>query len=312
MKKTKNITYLNPPIALDHLGLIRISGQDAESFLQGQLTCDIKALTEELSFPAAYCSPKGRAIASFQVIKESNKAYLLILSKDLTEKVSTRLKMFVMRSKVEIDDLTSGYFIAGLTIEPDTQLADGLNFPTKANNVVLDDSEIRLKLPGSPTRFIIIQKEKKSLDSKEQSESSLSKWLLNDINNGLPLITAAVSEEYIPQMLNLDLLGGISFKKGCYTGQEIIARMHYLGKLKQRTFLASIVSEAAPEVRSPIFHDGQKIGSILMVERDTNDKAKLKLLVVMQISHANNEIKLKNNHSSALTFEDLPYTFENE
>lgn len=312
MKQIKNIAQLNPPIALNHLGLIRISGQDAESFLQGQLTCDIKALTEELSFPAAYCSPKGRAIASFQVIKESDNSFLLILAKDLTEKVGKRLKMFVMRSKVVIDDLTSSYFIGGLTIEPGTQLTDDLNFPLEANNVVLDGSEIRLKLPGSPTRFIIVQKEKEALETTEQSKASLHKWLLNDINNGLPLVTAAVGEEYIPQMLNLDLLGGISFKKGCYTGQEIIARMHYLGKLKQRTFLASIVSETIPEVGSPVFHDDQKVGSILMAERDSNDNTKFKLLVVMQISQASNEIKLKNNHDSALTFENLPYTSESE
>ncbi len=299
---------------LRHLGLIRVSGPEAESFLQGQLTCNVKSLSEELSLPAAYCSPKGRAIASFQVIKENNKTFLLILAKDLTEKVTKRLKMFVMRAQVEIDDLTSACFIGGLTIKSDSQLARdlNLNFPTEANNVVINSSEIKLKLPGKSTRFIIIRKNRGPSNNEERGEAAISEWLLSDINSGLPLVTAAVSEEYIPQMFNLDLLNGISFKKGCYTGQEIIARMHYLGKLKQRTFLTSTKSRILPELGTPVYDDNQKVGSVLMVARDTADKTMLKLLIVMQLNHIKGNIHLKNRPNSALTFEDLPYTFERE
>ena len=313
MNTIEILETLSNPEPLIHLGLLRISGKDAEIFLQGQLTCDVKSLTEESSIPAAYCSPKGRAIASFQVIKKNKETFLLILANELIETVHKRLKLFVMRSKVDIEALTAPGFISGLVIEPATSLPCAFETVTDAKNVISSESEIALKLPGNPLRFMIISERASPSEQRENNLAYYSnRWILNDIENGLPLITTATSEEYIPQMFNLDLLGGISFKKGCYTGQEIIARMHYLGKLKQRTFLASTECSTLPEPATPVFYDEQKVGSILMAARDEKHESKVKLLVVLQLAHAEDNIYLKNSPNSPLVFEDLPYTFDCE
>lgn len=293
---------------LSHLGLIHISGNDAEIFLQGQLTCDIKKLTEKLSSPAAYCSPKGRAIASFEVVKRGNNDFLLTLSIELVEKVIKRLKMFVMRSDVSIEDATTRYSILGLTSKgnENIKLPCKLKLPTEEENSSASESSVAIRVSKNPTRFMIL-----SADNKEEQNSLTydpSHWILQDIKSGLPLITLATSEEHIPQMFNLDLLGGISFKKGCYSGQEIIARMHYLGKLKQRTFLAVTQSETVPKPNTPIFDGEKKVGSVLLSARDKDDS--VKMLVVMQISHEKKPLNIENNRGSAIIFIDLPYTFE--
>jgi folate-binding protein YgfZ len=298
----------NTLTSLSHLGLIHVSGHDSETFLQGQLTCDMKLLTEKLSSPAAYCTPKGRAIASFQVIKRGNNDYFLTLSIELVEKVIKRLKIFVMRSDVSIRDVTASCSILGLTINDQKiiKLPSDLDVPTEAENSSCNESSAAIRIAENPTRFIIL-----STDNKEEQNSltcDSNSWILQDIKSGLPLITQATSEEHIPQMFNLDLLGGISFKKGCYSGQEIIARMHYLGKLKQRTFLVSTQSKTLPEPNAAIFDDEKKVGSVLLSARDKDNS--VKMLVVMQISHEKTALKLKNNMGSAINFRDLPYTFD--
>ncbi len=292
---------------LSHLGLIHISGCDAESFLQGQLTCDVKLLTEKLSSPAAYCTPKGRAIASFQVIKRGNNDYFLTLSMELIEKVIKRLKMFVMRSDVSIEDVTASYSMIGLTIQDkkNIKLPHGLNVPAEEENSHSNDSFSVVRVSENPTRFMIISADYKVEQNSLTSDSN--DWILQDIKSGLPLITLATSEEHIPQMFNLDLLGGISFKKGCYSGQEIIARMHYLGKLKQRTFLLSTQSETLPEANSAIFDGEKKIGSVLLSARDKDNS--VQMLAVIQINHEKTALNIENNMGSAIFIRDLPYTF---
>lgn len=311
MNTTDKPATLNCPTPLPHLGAIRVTGEEAETFLQGQLTCDLAQLTERLSLPAAYCSPKGRAIASFQIIKKQQMDFLLILSEELVEKVSARLKLFVMRSKVHIEEIQAPSFIGGLLFKPGEPLPAELEIATETQNIVTSGSTTALKLPGKPTRFLTFSEQPTPHDFEEsQLGYHTNQWILEDIKNGLPLIGAATSELFIPQMFNLDLLGGISFKKGCYTGQEIIARMHYLGKLKQRTFLASSRCTTLPEAGAPIFCDEQKVGTILMTARDDEDGSTVKLLVVLQLAQAKHAVYLKNSQDSPLILEDLPYTFE--
>ena len=300
----------DPLTPLSHLGLIHVSGRDAEAFLQGQLTCDMKKLTEKLSSPAAYCSPKGRAIGSFQVIKRKSNDFFLTLSIELVEKVAKRLKMFVMRSDVSIDNVTATYSILGLTIQnkENIKLPRNLSVPREEENSSSNDSSITVRVSENPTRFMIIYEDHKEEQNGLAYDSN--SWILQDIKSGLPLITQATSEEYIPQMFNLDLLGGISFKKGCYSGQEIIARMHYLGKLKQRTFLVTTQSKELPEPNTAIFNGEKKVGSVLLSARDKDNS--VKMLIVMQISHEKTALNIENNMGSAIIFRDLPYTFDRE
>lgn len=307
MKQNKTALSLPSMTPLTDLALLRISGIDAESFLQSQLTCDIKSMPQNSTLFAALCTPKGRAIASFQIIRR-NEDYLMLLSEDLSEKVVTRLKMFILRSMVSIEALTTTHSLYGLTLQKDLkQLANGLTLPEAEQSITVNNSTI-IRTKGMPLRFILITKCEFDIKKLEiPLTNKLNNWRLSDITNGIPLITAASSESHIPQMFNLDLLGGISFKKGCYTGQEIIARMHYLGKLKQRMFLASASCKIPPHPDTPIFDGDQKVGSTLMAAKTENDQ--IKLLIVMQTSHSDsNNIHLKNNPDTTLIFEDLPYT----
>ncbi len=294
---------------LTHLALLRVSGADAESFLQGQLTCDVGSMSKNSTLLAAFCTPKGRAIASFQIIRR-NEDYLLLLSRDLVEKVMSRLKMFILRSAVSIEALVMTHSLYGMILQEGVRsLPNDLSIPEAGHSTTTNDSTI-IRIKGTPPRLILITEGKPDINKLEITlTNDLNKWLLLDIINGLPLVTASTSEAYIPQMFNLDILGGIGFKKGCYTGQEIIARMHYLGKLKQRTFLASAQCTTPLEPGTPI-HDGdQKIGSILMAARAEDNKTKL--LVVMQITHSKSDnIYLENNPDIQLIFEDLPYTLD--
>jgi len=187
------------------------------------LTNDIKALGKTWHF-SGYCNPKGRLLAVLQLWKIDSD-YYAVLDKSLADATLKRLRMYVLRSKVVIEILDHATCLASIDNTAHPLLATMQNGQASSN----DQRDIMALHMG--TRFMLID-----LKGAVAAEPD-TQWLREDINVGHPRITAASSELFIPQMLNLDLLGGISFKKGCYTGQEIVARMHYLGKLKQRQYL---------------------------------------------------------------------------
>lgn len=226
---------------LDNLSLLKITGDDATTFLQGQLTNDINLTSNQWQY-SGYCTPKGRCIALFKIWQTENTFFALI-DKSLAELTIKRLRMYVMRSKVIIEELESQYYgafnpqsAAQITsCFSDTQLEQ-----LEKNSFLSQDNTHCLSFGG---RFLIITDNKIQPETVDQKEKN--QWLVKNIKEGLPQVTAQSSELFIPQMLNLDLLNGINFKKGCYTGQEIVARMHYLGKLKQRMFVCSVSSDSS-------------------------------------------------------------------
>ena len=216
------------------LGVIKVSGIDCKQYLQGQLTNDINQLdTNKYQF-SAHLNNKGRILATFIITKVADDIYYLITSYEIIEKIIPRIKMFVLRSKVVIEllsdniDLLSQEPLFGLSIKLDNDLY--LNI-----NDVVDDNEI--------------------------SYISWKKWL---INFGVPQIYLNTQESFTPQQVNYDLIGGVNFKKGCYTGQEIVARMHYLGKVKRRMYRYSCDYEVriGQNIYSPIM-DNQVIGEVV-------------------------------------------------
>lgn len=296
---------------LDHLAIIKLSGADAATFLQGQLTCDIREITDETSLPAAYCNQKGRAIASMQVIKQGGE-FLLVLSADLVEKVSKRLKMFVLRSDVNVEAPSATSRIFGVISPENPYIAEApesLRLPDSEKNASVTDSTITVRMPYEPIRYLhIINQDLKIDEATSNTKECTHKWLLDDIESGYPLVTSNTSEEFIPQMLNLDLLNGIGFEKGCYTGQEIVARTHYLGKLKQRTFLARCQCNFIPESSTEIFADDSKVGSVLMATEEK--QGSIVMLAVLQIAQTTNEqLYIKKNELNFLKIGELPYTF---
>lgn len=258
------------------LGLIKISGEDSTTFLQGQLTNDIVLLDGNWQF-SGYCNPKGRLIALLK-IWQHEQGYYALLSADLVDIVTKRLRMYVMRSKVTIEHIELASIIGTFSTEGvafiNQELADHID-----SKIVKDDSTNRVfNFAGSMTLRI---NNHYLLVSEQAREAELGhEWQKLMIVNGLPQVSATSSEMFVPQMLNLDLLDGINFKKGCYTGQEIVARMHYLGKLKQRMFVFNLHNDGASTILA-----GDKVYTHTSAEGGSTDKRSIGNIVTASTEH---------------------------
>lgn len=295
---------------LTHLGVLKISGNDAGKLLQGQMTCNINDVIETKSSIAAMCNPKGRAIATLLIVRK-NDYFLLLLSTDLVETVKAKLKMYVLRSDVKIEDGFDDFCLFGLC-EPG-QSASAFTTETPENRIAVN-------LPGPLNRkFLLtdadnaIQLWTQFVELEGYCQAGSSEWRYFDIMSGLPWITAATSEEYIPQMLNIDKLGGISFNKGCYTGQEIVARTHYLGKNKRELFLAECRTSIKPEPNTAVVNPGdygqEIIGWVLQSEKNSQNQENYLLLIVLQNTETeSNNLALMDDERTQLTL--LPLTYD--
>jgi tRNA-modifying protein YgfZ len=211
---------------LTHLGVLRFTGPDAASFLQGQLSNDTRRLAQSSALLAAYSSAQGRVLALIYLLPHSS-GVLAILPRDVLEATQKSLRKFVLRAKVQIDDVSDSMMLAGV---------QGLASPLGANEY-LEASGIGTARVGDTNRFWLIgAAELVAAHAAAGTAMSSAQWRLEDVRTGRPQVYAATSEAFVAQMLNLDLLDGISFTKGCYTGQEIIARTQHRGRIKRRLF----------------------------------------------------------------------------
>ena len=201
---------------LNRYGVLSVTGADAREFLHAQLTIDIENLPPERAALAGWCSAKGRLLATFLVIPAPH-GYLLQLARDLAPTVAKRLSMFVLRAKVKIADESEAWAQFGVW---DTDV------PAKAVTWEGD----RVTVPAGQNRFLRLE----PAASASLANGDEDKWYLQEILAGHPLITAATQDQFVPQMVNLETLGGVDFRKGCYPGQEIVARAQYRGQVKRR------------------------------------------------------------------------------
>jgi len=260
-------------MALTSLGLIRIQGEDARDFLQGQLTNDIQAVTTKQAQLSAWCNPKGRMLALMLVFQHGDDLYLQ-LPRERIEAVLKRLRMFVMRSRVTLDDASAELPIMALGGDCIAGLLDDVPEGDFASQQSAGLTVIRF--PGKQPRVQVIGATDILISAWKKAAATATLvndewWRLQNIRNGIPAIYDATAETFIPQMLNLDLLNGISFTKGCYTGQEVVARMKYLGQLKRRMYLARFdtAQEPGPGDRlfSPSSKSAQGAGKVVVVQR---------------------------------------------
>ncbi|MDR2875769.1 MAG: folate-binding protein YgfZ [Methylobacillus sp.] len=244
---------------LSHLGLLQISGNDALNFLQGQLTNDMKSLADDNAHYAAHCNPKGRMLAIFLAFTRKENFYLQV-NGALREAAMKRLKMYVLRAKVVIEDKSDGLIRLGVAGEKTVAALREIfgDAPQEPLRKQMPDGATLLRLPGAIPRFEIFTRP----ENARKIWSALAPicapvggdvWEWHEIRAGIPDIFPATQEAFVPQMLNLDAIGGISFKKGCYTGQEIVARTHYLGKIKRRMCLGHVECATAPQAGDHIF-----------------------------------------------------------
>jgi len=280
---------------IDHLKLLKITGDDASTFLQGQLTNNIEEIGNRWQLNG-YCNPKGRLLALLTLWKSKNDTFALIDS-SLIESTINRLKMYVLRSDVKIEEVPNSSVLSCFAKQEQQEFKNMSSGDVKS----LTTSSFALSFGQ---RFIIADLSN-SL-AHETSTSSTHKWLAADILDGLPRVSANTTELFIPQMLNLDVLQGISFKKGCYTGQEIIARMRYLGKLKQRMFLCQSTSQDSDNmVGQQVFADSRAVGTVVSVSESSNAMlAVLRLDAVEQ----NSSLSTKNG-DQVLVVDEQPYSF---
>ena len=257
---------------LSHLDCLRVTGADAETFLLNQLSNDVKQLDANLSQLTTYCNPKGRMFALFRVYRV-DEGYILLSDPEIGSSLLSRLKMFVLRSKVEIENISGQFTMFGLSGDNARNLLRNVmqTEPPELENQMLQSGAMTvIRQYGDHERFLVIG-ESKNLQTtwlelaKTCQPVGRAAWEWLDIHAGLPSIHPQTSELFIPQMLNLDILNALNFKKGCYPGQEIIARMKYLGKLKQRMFLGH-ADGALPAPGDALFAEGfgsQSAGTIV-------------------------------------------------
>ena len=277
----------------NQLDVIKISGMDAETFIQGQITNDITLLSEEeKSIYAGYCSPKGRLLAFF-FITRIDKNYFLFCPPCISEAISKRLSMYVLRAKVEIlcsPDNVDYFLIDESDIQkvPDNLISKPQN---KMQTALSNNKSISLTmLDGSKSYYFIFGNTKdisRLYDEIYSTEIKPCSWNEVHIDNVIPNIFNETQDLYIPQSVNLDLIGAVNFKKGCYTGQEIVARTHYLGKPKRRMYLGSVALNKNPELGTDIEVGGEKVGSLVNYFKQKNSD--YKVLVELRIEKVDDQ-----------------------
>ena len=298
------------------LGLILVNGDDAESFLQNQLSNDIKLIDQNSFQLSSYSTPKGRLLGVFRVIKIEN-GYLLIMPHTILATVLQRLQMYVVQSKVTLAD-ASGYFARFAIQSNKVSVTDNIVLPREPDKVFQSDSLISLHLGAvnRQSRYLVLDlsvAEAKSVWQTFAAQLAISRfnsWRLSEIKAGIPVIYPQTSEQFVAQMANLNLLNGVNFKKGCYPGQEIVARMQYLGKLKRRMFLAELCTEQCPSAGDDLIGlASEKIdGSGKIIDAVTDQDNKCYGLFVAQIKKAEaNQLKLIRNPEVGIKLLELPY-----
>jgi folate-binding protein YgfZ len=295
---------------LPDVGLIRFAGDDAQTFLHNQLTCDVAALEIGRSTYGAYCTPKGRVLATF-LLWRAESAYFMQLPAALREPIQKQLTKFILRSKVKAEDATGEWVLLGASNGDAAALAQRATgkTPSAMHEAALGPGVAAIRLPGDRCEVVVRWDKAAAVVESGWQNAGPEYWEWLDIRAGIPVITPATQEEFVPQMVNLDLIGGVSFEKGCYPGQEIVARMHYRGTLKQRMYRAAIAGSDAPQpgdkLYSPDF--GEQACGTIVNAAPTSDGGHEALASIQIAAADKGEVRLRSLQGSALKLLSLPY-----
>ena len=311
--------------ALPQLGLLEVSGADAASFLHNLLTNDIQNLDAEHARLAGFCTPKGRLLASFLVWRNPQAIHLL-LSADILAAIQKRLSMFVLRAKAKLSDASPNTLLIGLSGEPPKLLGELFGgLPSAPYNVLHsatgEATSTLLRLPDAAgvARYLWAVPRsgfEATLSAMQESlaEGPAEQWDWLAIQAGEPRISAATQEKFVPQMINFEAIGGVNFKKGCYPGQEIVARSQYLGTVKRRAALAHLAQTAYVAAGQEVFHSddpnqpcGTVINAAAAPEGGQDCLVELKLSAL-----ASGSVHLGSVNGALLTFRSLPYALPDQ
>jgi len=330
MIKTSQIqqNWVNNPSSLTcnlpQWGLILVEGSDAANFLQNQLTNSVLGLKRILpgqiaqGFSSArltgYCSPKGRLLASawvclFPSEENAEDRFALFVSKDIAASTAKRLSMYVLRSKVKVTDFSNEWIVSGL-YGSEQQIAD----------LKLDDDCIALRIPDvlvgniSVARLLLANHQKNTQVVNNENEI-LNSWNELEVLSAIPRIVQATQEQFVPQMINFESVAGVDFKKGCYPGQEIVARSQYRGAIKRRLQLAHLSEADFNEVQAlpgtELFHSNdpsQPAGMVVLSSSSHNDSQRINLQIECKLEALEDgNIHLGNAEGPVLKMDVLPY-----
>ena len=308
-------------VSLSHLGLISAEGEQAAEFLHNQLSNDVKALTTDAARLAAYCTPKGRMLASMLLFRSDSHIFLQ-MPQTVLPPLLKRLKMFVMRSKAVLQDASESLVTLGLGgTNADSALQPWFpQLPQQAWGKVSNEYGDLIRMPdafGAPRYQWLL-----GFDLAEAIWPQLAAklapapnriWRLAEIEAGIPHILPPTQEQFVPQMINFELIGGVNFKKGCYPGQEIVARSQYLGKLKRRMQLASLDGTQLPLAGQELFSEQdpeQPCGMVVNAEPAL--AGGYRALVEMKIHMLQSAVHLASISGPLLQFGALPYSIESQ
>lgn len=304
---------------LSHHGLISVDGEDAADFLQGQLTNDVRDVSQQHSQLSAYCTHKGRMLANFRLFKRDDSFYLR-LPQPLLESILKRISMFILMAKVSMKDSSDTLVKIGLSGPTSSEkLAELVSeVPNETDDVTQANGLTIIKCAGELPRYEIYGELEpvKTLWGKldvNAGSAGAGVWESLDILAGIPTIYQQTSEAFVPQMTNMQVINGVNFQKGCYTGQEVVARMQYLGKLKRRMFRIHVNSNELVTPGDKLFSkdskSGQGTGQIVNAQIDSNGG--YSALAVIDIADAEaGMLQLHDENGPAISVQSLPYSME--
>ena len=304
---------------LSQFSTLVVAGDDAKEFMQGQFTNDVEQVNEDHSQLSAFCNNKGRMTANFRLFKYQQN-YFFSVRNSLVEESIQHLQNYILRAQVAIQDVSEQLIHLGVSgenaekllspfIEITNQEVDGISF--NENYIVIRIASLHSNETPRYEIFCSFEHAKtlwENISTRAVTVNS-SSWDYLNIQAGIPFIDSNTSEEFVPQMANMDLINGVSFTKGCFTGQEIIARMHYLGKLKKRCYKIHVASDNKPVAGDKLFAENAKAGQNtgMIIQAEKNPESGYDALAVIQIADTESNLFLNDADGPVVTVKELPY-----
>ena len=304
---------LSGAVALSHWGVIRALGDDAASFLQGQLTQDVLKLDPSRATLAGYCSPKGRLLASFIVCKPAADEFLLVCHASVLAVTLKRLSMFVMRARCKLTDASAESPLWGVVGDAAIPLLGAS--AVWGRHEINGASCIRLpEVDGLPRAVVIAAAAADAADALPSLPGiDLTDWRRLEVRSGIATIEAATADQFVPQMINFEQVGGVNFQKGCYPGQEVVARSQYRGTIKRRTYIFDADVALAPG--QEVFHSSdasQPAGRVVNAAGDADGRGFSALVEVKMAMLESGSLHVGPADGPLLRQVPLPYEFSFE
>lgn len=284
MADTTLESSLNSYVRLTHLSALDIMGADAETFLQGQTSTQVNLANGRFAPLTCFCTPKGRMLANAQLVRLTDTHFRLIMHASLVDSLANHLTKFAAFYRAELITQPSLYFMGANAHALSLAQTLDIALPTQLNTQSGHERALALQWPGSPHPRWLFCLQDNVMSNIEDTERARNAWYLEDIRSGIAWVTQAQQDRYLPQMFNWEALGGISFKKGCYTGQEVVARAHFRGQVKKRMARFSCTTATLPAPGDTLVDtDDKSLGEVISSAFNASQNAEFLAVVNTKI-----------------------------